>query len=152
MSITEDHKEKEVYELGYLVLPSIPEDGLSDVVNAIKGIIKKSGGVEIASENPIKFDLAYTMSKVVGARKYVVDDAYIGWVKFEVEPSSTLEINEAVKGLDEVLRFLLIKAPRETHFTFEASFKAKEEEEAMEEAKKNASQEASEDTSEKVVE
>lgn len=148
MSTTEDHKESQVYELGYLILPSIAEENLSNVVDTIKGIIKKSGGEEIASENPIKFDLAYTMSKVIGARKYVVDDAYIGWVKFETSPSATLEISEAVKGLDEVLRFLLIKAPRETHFTFEAALKAREEEEA----EKNASTDASGDASKKVIE
>lgn len=148
MSTTEDRKENQVYELGYLILPSIAEENLSNVVDTIKGIIKKNGGEEIASENPIKFDLAYTMSKVIGARKYVVDDAYIGWVKFEALPSATLKINEAVKGLDEVLRFLLVKAPRETHFTFEAALKAKEEAEA----EKATPEEAPEESSEKVVE
>ena len=127
MSTTEDHKEAQVYELGYLVLPSIAEENLADVVSTLQGIVKKSGGVEIASEDPLKFDLAYTMSKVVGARKYVVNEAYIGWMKFEVEPSVVDSIKSDVEKLDEILRCLLIKAPRESAFTFAAAQKAIEE-------------------------
>lgn len=130
MSTTEDRKENTVYELGYLILPSIAEESLSDVVNTLKGIVKKVGGEEIASEDPLKFDLAYTMSKVVGARKYVVNDAWIGWVKFECEPSAIPEVNEAVMKLDEVLRFLIVKAPRETKFTFAEALRKLEEAEA----------------------
>ena len=138
MSNTEDQKAVQVYELGYLVLPSIPEENLADLVATLQGIVKKSGGVEIASEDPIKFDLAYTMSKVVGARKYVADEAYIGWMKFEVEPSEVIAIKTAVEALDEILRCLLIKAPRESVFTFAAA------QQALEEAEKAASMPAEE--------
>jgi len=131
MSTTEDHKEAQVYELGYLVLPSIAEESLADVVSTLQGIVKKSGGVEIASEDPIKFDLAYTMSKTVGARKYVVNEAYIGWMKFEVEPSVVDAIKADVEKLDEILRVLLIKAPRESAFTFASAQKAMEEAEKL---------------------
>ena len=121
MSTTEDHKENTVYELAYLILPSIPEEHLSKVVSNLKEIIKKAGGSEIASEEPFKHPLAYSMSKVVGSSKYVVNEAYIGWIKFESEPSSVEEVKTRVEKLDEVLRFLLVKAPRETAFTFEAA-------------------------------
>lgn len=145
MSTTEDRKDRGVYELGYLVLPSIAEESLSDVVNAIKGIITKSGGEEIDSENPEKIDLAYTMDKTVGARKYVVDDAYIGWVKFECDPACVPEINDAVKKLDEILRFLLVKTTRETHFTFaEARKREADRQQALEEAALAAAEPAAE--------
>ncbi|OHA92372.1 MAG: hypothetical protein A3J09_02800 [Candidatus Zambryskibacteria bacterium RIFCSPLOWO2_02_FULL_51_21] len=108
----------QVYELGYLILPSIPEDGLSGVVEKIKGIIGKGGGQELDSESPVRQDLAYTMGKTIGASRYVVNDAYIGWVKFEAEPDATAAIKEGVEKVDEVLRLLIIKAPRKTSFTF----------------------------------
>lgn len=152
MSTTEDHKEKSVYELGYLILPSIAEENVSDVVNTIKGIVSKAGGEEIGSEDPIRFDLAYTMSKVVGARKYVVNDAYIGWVKFECEPSCVVEINDAVKKLDEVLRHLLIKAPRDTQFTFADALRKREEAEAALQAAREAAEAPAEAPVEKVAE
>ncbi|MBX4206502.1 30S ribosomal protein S6 [Candidatus Parcubacteria bacterium] len=108
----------QVYELGYLLLPSITEDQLEGAEDALKKAVSAAGGTEIASESPEKIDLAYTMTKTVGVSRYVVNDAYIGWVKFEAEPSAAAGVKEAVSKMEEVLRFLLIKAPRESDFTF----------------------------------
>jgi ribosomal protein S6 len=128
MPETEDLKEAQtVYELGYLVLPSIAEDSLGNVVESLRSIIAKSGCTEIAGEAPIKQDLAYTMSKTVGASHYVVNDAYLGWIKFECEPGAVLKVKSAVEKIDEILRFLLVKAPRETTFTFAEARRAQEE-------------------------
>ncbi len=107
-----------VYELGFLILPSIPEDKLTDVVTLLRKAINKEGGKEIDGEAPFKQPLAYSMSKTIGASRYVVSDAYLGWTKFEVEPKKISAIKDGVEKIGEVLRFLLIKAPRETTFTF----------------------------------
>src|SRR5690606_31057402 len=96
----------QVYELGYLLLPSIAEENLSAVVSKLKGAITSVGGVEIESEDPFKQDLAYAMTKVVGASRYVVNDAYIGWIKFEAEASKAPVVSESVAKMDEVLRAL----------------------------------------------
>ena len=109
----------QVYELGFLILPSIAEGELVSVVGKIKAVVEKAGGVEVAGEAPFKYPLSYTMSKTVGASRYVVNDAYIGWIKFELEPSQALEVKLGVEKISEILRSLLIKAPRETTFTFE---------------------------------
>ncbi len=128
----------QVYELSYLILPSIPEDGLSGVVDKIKDAVSKAGGSLLDEEAPIELDLAYTMTKVVGASRYVVNEAYIGWVKFEAEPAGVPELADAINSMDEVVRSLLIKAPRETQFTFaqakEALEKANEPVEVVSEA------------------
>ena len=108
----------EVYELGYLILPSIPKGELSLVVDKLKAIVAKVDGKEIEGEEPFKYPLAYTMSKTIGASRYVVNDAYLGWMKFELDPSQTLEVKMAVEHIEEVLRSLIIKVPRETTFTF----------------------------------
>jgi ribosomal protein S6 len=152
MSTTEDHNELQVYELGYLILPSVPEESLSDVVTRLKGLIKKAGGKEIAGEDPFKMDLAYEMSKSVSARKYIVKEAYIGWTKFEVEPSAVPELNEELKKVEEVLRFLLVKAPRETTFTFALARKAIEEAEAAKAEAERAAKAPEAPQEEKVVE
>ena len=110
--------EASVYEIGYLILPSIPEDNLSGVVDSIKAVISKAGGQELDGEAPFKYDLAYPMSKTVGASRYVVSDAYLGWLKFEIEPSKINAVKTGFERINELLRFLLIKAPRETTFTF----------------------------------
>ena len=125
MSTTEDHKEATVYELGYLVLPSVTEDNLPNVVSTIVSTIEKAGGETLDSESPFLEPLAYSMSKTVGARKYVVNEAYVGWMKFEAEPLSVEKIKAGVEKIGEILRHLLIKAPRETTFTFEAAREAR---------------------------
>ncbi len=138
MSTTEDHKEAIVYELGYLVLPSVPEDNIPQVVSTIVSTIEKADGKTLDSELPVLDKLAYSMSKTVGARKYVVDEAYIGWIKFELEPSSVEKVKTGIEKMEEILRFLLIKAPRETVFTFA---EAREARRAKEEALNNPEQE-----------
>lgn len=109
---------EQVYELGYLVLPSIAEDQLAEVVGKIKEALTKVGGKELEGENPLKIDLSYTMSKTIGASRYVVSDAYLGWLKFELEPAQTLTLKAEVEKIQELLRFLIMKVPRETNFTF----------------------------------
>ncbi len=123
-----------VYEIGYLVLPSVAEDKLGEVTDALKDLIAKEGGKEIDGEAPIKQDLAYTMTKTIGASRYVVNDAYIGWIKFELEAGKVNGLKTKVEALPEILRFLLVKAPRETGFTFAEAMKAQEESEAPETA------------------
>ncbi|PIP55609.1 MAG: hypothetical protein COX06_02345 [Candidatus Zambryskibacteria bacterium CG22_combo_CG10-13_8_21_14_all_42_17] len=123
--------EKTVYEIGYLILPSISEDKISDVVDAIRKVIAKEGGTEIDAEAPFKENLAYTMSKTIGASRYVLSDAYLGWIKFEVDKAKVVAIKAGVEKITEVLRFLLVKTQRETTFTFaqaRAVLKEKEDE------------------------
>ncbi|MEK7186986.1 MAG: 30S ribosomal protein S6 [Patescibacteria group bacterium] len=140
MSITEDHApfdvtqgqgESQVYELAYLILPSIPEENLPQVVANIQEVIEKEGGKKIDSENPFLRELTYEMSKVVGASRYVVKNAYIGWIKFDLPTQKEDEkhpietIKEKVEKTAEVLRFLLVKVSRETKFTFASTRAAK---------------------------
>ena len=127
MSTTEDHAERTIYEIGYLVLPSIPEDSLSEVVTKITNVFEKAGGTRIDGEDPFLYELSYEMSKTVGARKYIVHEAYLGWTKFELEPGAIEGVKAEIEKMPEILRILLVKAPRETGFTFEAARKALEE-------------------------
>lgn len=108
----------QIYELCFLILPSIPEDKIGETMDTLRKIVKKSEGVEIDAEIPFKYPLSYQMSKTIGASRYVVDDAYIGWIKFELEASSVPSIRNEVEKIPEILRFLLTKAERETSFNF----------------------------------
>lgn len=111
----------EIYELGYLLLPSIAEDDVLAVVKKMQDLVSSKGGVLIDSEDPFKQDLAYSMTKVVGASRYVVTDAYLGWMKFELPVEEAPAVKEAISKMNEVVRSILIKAPRETSFTFAAA-------------------------------
>ncbi len=120
-------EELTVYEIGYLILPSIPEDKLSSVTSAIRKVITTEGGTEIDAEEPFKEPLAYTMSKTIGASHYVLSDAYLGWIKFEADRAKATAIKAGIEKIEEVLRFLLIKASRETTFTLAKARAAVEE-------------------------
>jgi len=125
----ENKGENQVYELGYLLLSSIPEEKVLDVVASIKKAITLGGGEELDGETPFKQPLAYQMSKTIGASRYVANEAYLGWIKFEVEPSGVPDIKTSLEKIDEILRLLIIKAPRETTFTFAKSRALLEEDE-----------------------
>ena len=120
-----------VYELGFLILPSIPEDKLADVVDSIRKVVTKEGGTEIDAEAPFKQPLSYSMSKTIGASRYVLSDAYLGWIKFEIEPAKAPVIKADVEKIGEILRFLLVKTPRETTFTFAKARAAVEEKKGL---------------------
>ena len=128
-------EEPTVYEIGYLILPSIPEDKLSHVTSSIRKVITKEGGTEIDAEEPFKESLAYPMSKTIGASRYVLSDAYLGWIKFEIDRTKVPAIKVGVEKIEEVLRLLLIKAPRKTTFTFAKARAAAEAAEAKKEEK-----------------
>ena len=108
-------------------MPSISEDGLADITGKIKDLVAKEGGSIFAGEDPVKIDLAYTMVKTIGASRYVVNDAYIGWIKFDLPAEASAQaggehpvekIKAGIENMSEVLRSLIIKAPRESAFTF----------------------------------
>ncbi|MEK7135140.1 MAG: 30S ribosomal protein S6 [Patescibacteria group bacterium] len=128
----------QIYEVGYLILPSIPEEGLPAVVEKMKAVVTKAGGQNLDGEDPVKQDLAYTMSKTVGASKYVANEAYMGWMKCELEPAVAPEVKAELDKVEELLRFLIVKAPRESSFTFakarEALLEKAREEKALAEA------------------
>ncbi len=126
MNSENEAKESTVYELCFLILPSIPEDELSHVTDALRRVIVTEGGAEIDAEAPFKTNLAYSMSKTIGASRYVVSDAYLGWIKFEIDKTKALAIKTGAEKIKEILRFLLVKAPRETAFTFASARTAAE--------------------------
>ncbi len=132
----------QVYELGYLILPSIAEDNLPAVEDSLKALIANSAGAVFDGETPFRQELSYTMGKTVGASRYVVNEAYIGWVKFEAEPDAVSSLRDSVEKMPEILRFLIIKAPKETTFTFaEARKKLEKEAEIKEPAEARAEEE-----------
>lgn len=103
-----------VYEVGYLVLPSVPEEHIPEIVDRAKSVITSGNGSIISDENPKLRPLAYEMVKHVGTRNERFKTAYFGWIKFEITPEGVLEAKKAFDAMGEILRFILIKTTRET--------------------------------------
>lgn len=112
-----EHKETgekmQVYEVGYLIVPSIPEEKVADEVSIIHSQIEKNGGEIIAEDFPKLRDLTYSMLQVVESKRSNYDSAYFGWVKFEIPVSAIATIEAQLKQTKSVLRHLIMKTVRE---------------------------------------
>lgn len=114
-------KEKEdrlsVYEIGYLIADSIPEEGVPAEADKIKKIISDAGSEIIAEDLPHKERLAYTIRrKTVGGTYEKYDSAYFGWVKFEVSSSKIDAIKKSIEPMPSVVRMILITTVRENTY------------------------------------
>ncbi|MEX0909862.1 MAG: 30S ribosomal protein S6, partial [Candidatus Paceibacterota bacterium] len=89
------------------------EDEVATHVSTIKSILDKASARVISEEYPTLIELAYTISKKVRGSKESFDSAYFGWIKFESSSETIEEIDEAVRPLEEVLRFIIVKTLRE---------------------------------------
>ncbi len=118
---------KAVYEVGYLVMPSVSPELLPKEVDAIRSIVTKTGGDIISEGAPEMKRLAYTMIKAVGAARPRFDSAYFGWVKFETERGAVAEIKKALDASEKLIRFLLIETVRENTLYGPKILKDKEE-------------------------
>lgn len=103
-----------VYEVGFLLLPTLPEEKMPEIMANIKGIIEKSGGEIISEEAPKMRPLAYEMSKLIQTKNTSFDHAYFGWVKFEIESAELSSVKKSIESMDEILRALFIKTIRES--------------------------------------
>jgi len=102
-----------VYEVSYLLLPSLAIEQVPGEVENIKNSIKSAGGEVVSGEEPILIDLAYTMTKVVQTNRYKCDNAYFGWTKFELTPEGIEEVKKTLDLNDNILRYLLIKTVKD---------------------------------------
>lgn len=105
--------ENRVYEVGYLLLPSVPEERLETEVSTIKTMIKDAGGSLISEEDPKSRHLAYEMTKRIAGAIERYHDAYFGWIKFEVSADALPEMIATLDKSATILRYLLVKTTRE---------------------------------------
>ena len=106
-------REVKVYEIGFLIVSSIPEEKVAGEVSAIKDILAKHKVEVIADEGAMLRPLAYTMIKKIGTVNRRFNSAYFGWIKFEAAPVEVRLIEKEVKEVESILRLLLINTVRE---------------------------------------
>jgi len=113
-----EHGGNQIYEVGFLIVPTVLEERVGEVVSNIKGILEKNAGIVIADDFPKMKTLAYLMTKPSGGTIKKFNSAYFGWIKFEISAKAVGIVEKAFKADQNILRFLLIKTVREnTLFT-----------------------------------
>ena len=109
----EDGIDARVYELGYLLAPSISQDDIPVHYGNMKELVLSLGGEIIADEIPKPIPLAYSMSKVISNTRNKFNTAYFGWIKFEVSAEKALELKRRLDLDPNIVRFLILKTVRE---------------------------------------
>lgn len=103
-----------VYEVGYLMVPSIAEENLGGEVTDFKESLSKEGAVFVSDEYPKMMELAYEMSRSIANKKQKFSYGYFGWVKFECTPAQAQAIKLGLDKNEKLIRYLMIKTVRES--------------------------------------
>src|SRR3989344_2897987 len=96
-----------IYELGYLLVSTIPIEDVPTNYSNLKDLIISQGGEIISDEMPKEIKLAYTMRKIVQNVRSKFDSAYFGWIKFEIYPEQIIELKKKLDIDVNIIRFLI---------------------------------------------
>jgi len=105
--------EARVYELGYLLIPTISTDELPEAYGDMKELIASLGGEIVSDEMPKMINLAYQMLKVTANVRSKHNTAYFGWIKFIMTPAKVLELKKKLDFDPKTIRFLILKTVKE---------------------------------------
>lgn len=105
--------QKQVYEIGFHILPTVAEEKLSGEVEVLQKAIQDGQGEIISESFPEMRDLTYSMQKYIDTKKVSFDRAYFGWIKFESEPALAQELKQVADSHPNMLRYLIVKTVKE---------------------------------------
>ena len=103
-----------IYEVGYIMVPSIPEENLGAEVTVLKDSLSEKGAVFVSDEYPKMMELAYEMSRSIANKKQKFSYGYFGWVKFECTTTQATVIKDYLDKNETLVRYLMIKTVRES--------------------------------------
>lgn len=102
-----------VYEVGYILVPTIEETEVPAVYGNLKELVSSFGGVHISDEMPRMTPLAYTMVKVVANVRNKFNTGYFGWVKFTMDSDKVLDLKKKLDLDPQIIRYLILKTVKE---------------------------------------
>lgn len=109
-----DAAEIQVYELGYHILPTVVSEDLEAEVAKLRSAIEKRGGSFLTEGTPEMTTLAYPMFVNNGGKQTRYEQAYFGWMKFEMAAGEAIALrDEDMTTNSQILRHILVKTTRE---------------------------------------
>lgn len=136
----------QIYEIGYLLVPTTAEDDVSKKVEAFRKTIESIKGKIIAEGNPVLKDLAYEMSIVVSNKKEKYGSGYFGWIKFEGDANQIDVVHDDFTKDDGVIRFIITKTVLEDSYSVIEKIIAAENEQKNRAAIKDKEEEKASDS------
>src|SRR3989344_1188863 len=101
-----------VYEVGFHIVSTVAEDEVGAVVEKIRNVIGPE--VEVISESfPAKMTLAYVVERSSQGKREKYGETYFGWIKFAAERESIPTLQEKLRAMNEILRYLVVETVRE---------------------------------------
>lgn len=119
-----EDKKVSVYEVGYIMVPTIAEEALGGEVTSFKDTLSEKGVTFISDEYPKMIELAYEMSRSIANKKQKFSYGYFGWVKFECTPAEGKIIKDMLDKNEKLVRYLMIKTVRENTMSPKRPYKA----------------------------
>ncbi len=102
-----------VYELAYLLVPTLEGDKVDEKFQSLKQHVVSKGAELVSEDTPRLLELQYEMSRTIANKKTWFDEAHFGWVKFEADPSLVKEIHDDLARDEQIIRFMIIKTVKE---------------------------------------
>ncbi len=102
-----------IYEISYILLPSLSNDDVSKEVTNLQEQISSNSGNVLSFENPILIDLAYPMVKVTTSSRVKCQKGYFGYIKFQMDTLNVSEIKKYAENNPFIVRFLIVKTVKE---------------------------------------
>jgi len=101
------------YELAFHILPTVAEEEVKGVQDALKEMITNAGGMIDAEEAAARYDLAYDIEKEVEGKRSAFDTSYFGWIRFTGTPDILPELHVELNVRPDILRYIIVKLTRE---------------------------------------
>ena len=111
-----------VYEVGYIMVPTVAEENVGQEVTSFKDILTENGAVFISDEYPKLIELAYEMSRSINNKKQKFSYGYFGWVKFECSTTQAKIIKDILNINEKLVRFLIVKTVRENTMSVKRAY------------------------------
>jgi ribosomal protein S6 len=105
--------EARIYELGFHIVPTVGDEGISREIESLHALIAKHEGTIISEELPQLMRLAYPLMRDIARKKHSFDSAYFGWIVFEAFPKKAHAIKEAMRHNEHIIRSLLVKTEKD---------------------------------------
>ena len=89
------------YELAVVFNPNLEEEALKTVQSEVQALIERFGGTITDINEAGKKRLAYEIQKM--------NEGFYYFIKFDAEPQAPAELEQRLRIMDNVLRYLCVK-------------------------------------------
>ena len=104
-ALESEGSESRVYELGFHLDPELPTEEVKKAYQAIRSVVTEKGTL-VAESEPVKIQLAYTISRQEVAGRRDFDSAYFSWIVYETSAENHAEVVQAASADKRIIRFI----------------------------------------------